>query len=233
MKVAIIPARGGSKRIPKKNIKEFNGKPVIAWSIIAAQESMLFDHIIVSTDDEEIKSISENYGAKAPFYRPSKLSDDYTATAPVIAHAINKLNRLFEKKVSYACCIYPCSPMLKASNLINAFNILEESKQNFVYPVTEFSHSIYRSMIKNSKGKMEFLYPNHEQTRTQDLVKTFHDAGQFYWGRADAWLKGRKMHTDAVGMEIPSYLAADIDTIDDWKRAELLYQLEQFQNFNK
>ena len=88
-------------------------------------------------------------------------------------------------------------------------------------------------MIKNSKGKMEFLYPNHEQTRTQDLVKTFHDAGQFYWGRADAWLKGRKMHTDAVGMEIPSYLAADIDTIDDWKRAELLYQLEQFQNFNK
>jgi pseudaminic acid cytidylyltransferase len=224
MKIAIIPARGGSKRIPRKNIKEFFGKPVIAWSIIAAQNSMLFDHIIVSTDDEEIKSISENYGASVPFYRPYDLSDDHTSTAPVIAHAIKKINEIYNIKVTYACCIYPCSPLLNSNNLIDSFKILKSTKENFVYPVTSFPHSIYRSMKKSINGKMDFVFPDHELTRTQDLEETFHDAGQFYWGKAEAWIQLKKMHTNGIGMEIPSYTTVDIDNKDDWKRAELLFQ---------
>ena len=230
MKIAIIPARGGSKRIPRKNIKEFFGKPIIAWSIIAAQNSMLFDHIIVSTDDKEIKSVAENYGASVPFYRPNDLSDDHTSTVPVIAHAIQKVNELLNIKVNYACCIYPCSPLINSNNLIDSFKIIESTKENFVYPVTKFPHSIYRSMTKSMDGKMNFLFPDYEMTRTQDLEETFHDAAQFYWGKAEAWTQLKKMHTDGIGMEIPAYTTVDIDNNDDWKKAELLFQSMVLKN---
>ena len=223
MRVAIIPARGGSKRIPKKNIKEFNGKPVIAWAILAAQESELFDYIIVSTDDDEIKLVAENYGAIVPFIRPSDIADDYTPTAPVIAHAVKKIDKLY-RYVDYACCIYPCSPLLLASDLVEAFNMLKSTEANFVYPIVEYPHPIFRSMRKSRSGKMEFLYPEYELTRTQDLESVFHDAGQFYWGKAEAWREVKKMHTDGIGIEIPSYRVVDIDTEDDWKRAEILSQ---------
>ena len=223
MRVAIIPARGGSKRIPRKNIKEFNGKPIIAWAILAAQKSGLFDYIIVSTDDDEIKSVSEKYGAIVPFIRPADISDDYTPTVHVISHAIKEIDRLYQH-VEYACCIYPCSPLLLSSDMVRALNMLESTGTDFVYPVVEYPHPIFRSMRQSENGKMEFIYPKHELTRTQDLERVFHDAGQFYWGRAEAWRELKKMHTDGLGMEIPSYRVVDIDTEDDWKRAELLSQ---------
>tara|TARA_Y100000748_G_C15467646_1_gene477535 strand:+ start:794 stop:1477 length:684 start_codon:yes stop_codon:yes gene_type:complete len=224
MIVAIIPARGGSKRIPRKNIKNFNGKPMIAWAINEAQKSLLFDQIIVSTDDDEIKKISEQHGAIVPFTRPTNISDDLTPTVPVISHAIKEVDKLYGK-VDYACCIYPCSPLLKDSDLIESFNILKSTGENFVYPVVEYTHSIFRSMRQSKNGKMEFIYPEFELTRTQDLEEAFHDAGQFYWGKADAWRQHKKMHTDGIGMRIPSYRVVDIDTEDDWKRAELYFKL--------
>lgn len=176
MKVAIIPARGGSKRIPRKNIKEFNGKPIIAWAILAAQKTELFDLVVVSTDDNEIKSVSEKYGAIVPFIRPASISDDNTPTVPVISHAVKEIDKLYSY-VDHACCIYPCSPLLTASDLIEAFRILESTATNFVYPVVEYPHPIFRSMRKSKNGKMEFVYPEHELTRTKDLENVFHDVG--------------------------------------------------------
>ena len=224
MKVAIIPARGGSKRIPRKNIKEFNGKPIIAWAILTAQKTKLFDLIVVSTDDNEIKSVSEQYGAIVPFIRPAGISDDNTPTVPVISHAVKEIDKLYGY-VDQACCIYPCSPLLTASDLIKALSMLESTAADFVYPVVEYPHPIFRSMRKSKNGKMQFIYPEYELTKTQDLENVFHDAGQFYWGKAQAWRGLKKMHSDGIGMEIPSYRVVDIDTEDDWKRAELLFQL--------
>jgi len=223
MKVAIIPARGGSKRIPRKNIKEFNGKPIIAWAILAAQKSGIFDLVVVSTDDDEIKLVSERYGAIVPFIRPAGISDDNTPTVPVISHAVKEIDKLYGH-VEQVCCIYPCSPLLLSSDLIEAFSILESTAADFVYPIVEYPHPIFRSMRKSKNGKMEFVYPEYELTRTQDLECVFHDAGQFYWGKAEAWRELKKMHTDGIGMEIPSYRVVDIDTEDDWKRAEILSQ---------
>lgn len=224
MIVAIIPARGGSKRIPRKNIKLFNGKPMICWAIEEAQKSKLFDYIFVSTDDNEIKKISEQYGAIVPFIRPIDISDDHTPTVPVISHAVKEIDTMY-KKVDFACCIYPCSPLLLASDLIKSFDVLQSTGKNYVYPIVEFPHSIFRSMRQLDDGKMEFIYPEYELTRTQDLEETFHDAGQFYWGKAEAWRNLKKMHSGGVGMKIPSYRTVDIDTEDDWKRAELYSQL--------
>ena len=225
MKIAIIPARGGSKRIPRKNIKYFNGKPMISWAINVAQKSQLFDYIIVSTDDIEIKYISEQYGAIVPFIRPSNISDDNTPTVPVISHAVKEIDRLYQH-VDYACCIYPSSPSLIESDLIKSFNLLKSTGEDIVYPIVEYPHSIFRAMRQSKEGKMQFLYPEYELTRTKDLENTFHDSGQFYWGKAAAWRKLKKMHTDGIGFRIPSYRVVDIDTEDDWKRAELFFQLK-------
>ena len=223
MKIAVIPSRGGSKRIPRKNIKIFNGKPMIAWAIQIAQKSKLFDKIFVSTDDDEIKKISEQYGAIVPFIRPPEISDDKTHTVPVISHAIKEIERLYQK-VEYACCIYPCSPFIISSDLKKSFQMLVSSGENYVYPVVEYPHPIFRAMKKSKEGNMKFIYPEYELSRTQDLEQTYHDAGQFYWGRADAWRQLKKMHTDGLGMVIPYYRVIDIDTEDDWKRAELFLQ---------
>lgn len=228
MNIAIIPARGGSKRIPRKNIKNFNGKPIITWAIQLAKKSKLFDCVVVSTDDNEIKQIAEQHGAIVPFIRPSNISDDKTPTVPVISHAVKEIDKLY-RNVEYACCIYPCSPFILVSDLIKSFNLLKLSGENFVYPVAEYPHSIYRSMRQSKDGKMEFLYPEYEMSRTQDLEVTFHDTGQFYWGKAEAWRKLRKMHTDGVGMKIPYYRVIDIDTEDDWKRAELFFSLNSLK----
>jgi len=228
MIVAIIPARGGSKRIPRKNIKKFNGKPMIAWAIQVAKKSQLFDCVVVSTDDNEIKKIAEQHGATVPFIRPSNISDDHTPTVPVISHAVKEIDRLYQR-VEYACCIYPCSPFILVSDLVKSFNLIKSSSESFVYPVTEYPHSIFRAMKRSKEGKMEFLYPEHELSRTQDLEETFHDSGQFYWGKAEAWRKLRKMHTDGVGMKIPYYRVIDIDTEDDWKRAELFFSLNNLK----
>ena len=221
MNIAIIPARGGSKRIPRKNIKLFRDKPMIAWAIETAKKSNMFERIIVSSDDAEIIKISNQWGAETPFMRPKSLADDFTPTVPVIAHAIKECQRL-GLKVDYACCIYPGVPFLEAEDLIRSYGRLIEGKVDFVYPVAEYSHPTQRAMRQLSSGQMQFVDPSSEMTRTQDLETTFHDAGQFYWGKASAWLANKKMHSDGVGMVIQNWRVVDIDTPEDWERAELL-----------
>lgn len=224
MNVAIIPARGGSKRIPRKNIKPFHGKPMIVWSIEAARKSGLFEKIIVSTDDAEISAIAKENGAEVPFFRPSSLADDHTPTVPVIAHAVSFLKEhgVFPGAV---CCIYPCAPFVLAKDLVDALNLLRESGASFSYPVAEFSHPVQRALIKSEGEKMQFLAPEHELTRTQDLPKTYHDVGQFYWGKVDAWSAQRRMHSEGAGLVVPHWRNVDIDTSEDWKRAELLFEI--------
>jgi pseudaminic acid cytidylyltransferase len=224
MKIAVIPARGGSKRIPRKNIKIFRGKPMIAWAIDVAKKSGLFDKVIVSSDDPEIIEISNQWGAETPFVRPEGLADDLTPTVPVIAHAVEECQRL-GWSVNYACCIYPSVPFLEADDLVKAYDIINTKSANFFYSVTEYPHPIQRAMRQLSTGQMEFLDPGGEMARTQDLEVVFHDTGQFYWGKADAWLGHRKMHTDGLGIVIPNWRVVDIDNFEDWKRAELLSEI--------
>lgn len=223
MKIAIIPARGGSKRIPRKNIKTFCGKPMIAWAIGAAKASDLFDHVIVSTDDSEIAAVAENWGAETPFMRPEELADDLTPTVPVVAHAVKSCMDS-GWAVDYACCIYPCAPLLQAADLVASLEVLHERDADFVYPVTEYAHPIQRAMRRLPGGEMQFFNPEFELTRTQDLETAYHDAGQFYWGKAAAWLEHKKMHTDGLGMPIPNWRVVDIDSADDWARAENIFR---------
>lgn len=223
MKIAVIPARGGSKRVPRKNIKDFCGRPIIYWSINVAQESKLFDHIIVSTDDEEIAEIARKCGAETPFMRPVELADDLTPTVPVVAHAIESCIDL-GWIADYACCIYPCAPFLQVGDLLVALELAHVRKADFVYPVAEYAHPIQRAMRQLPDGGMQFLYPQFELTRTQDLEKSYHDAGQFYWGKASAWLANKKMHTAGLGMPIPNWRVVDVDTEDDWIRAEMMFK---------
>lgn len=221
MNIAVIPARGGSKRIPRKNIKPFCGKPMIAWAISAAHESGLFDHVVVSTDDDEISRVAKECGAVVPFIRPDDLSDDLTPTVPVVAHAVQSCLDL-GWDVNHACCIYPCAPSLQVGDLVAALEMIQKSDADFVYPVAEYAHPIQRAMRRLASGEMQFFSPQFELTRTQDLETAYHDAGQFYWGKASSWLAHKKMHTDGLGMPIPNWRVVDIDTEDDWVRAELV-----------
>ncbi|MCF7981566.1 MAG: pseudaminic acid cytidylyltransferase [Pseudomonadales bacterium] len=223
MNIAVIPARGGSKRIPRKNIKDFCGRPMIAWAISAARESDIFDRIIVSTDDEEIADIARKWGAETPFVRPVALADDLTPTVPVVAHAVKSCLDL-GWEADYVCCIYPCVPFLRVSDLVSALDLMNARNADFVYPVTEYVHPVQRAMRQLPSGQMQYFSPEYELTRTQDLEKSFHDAGQFYWGKASAWLEHKRMHTDGLGMSIPNWRVVDIDSTDDWIRAELAYK---------
>lgn len=223
MNIAIIPARGGSKRIPRKNINEFCGKPMIAYAIMAAKESGLFDHIVVSTDDEEIAQIAKEWGAETPFVRPDELANDYTATVPVIAHAIEtcqKIGWVFDN----VCCIYPCVPFIKIADLVGALALLNNSRLDYSFPVTEYPSSIQRALKLMDNCKIKPFYPEYEIKRTQDLEPAYYDTGQFYWGASDLWLTNPNVHNSALGFLIPNWRVVDIDTADDWKRAELLYR---------
>jgi pseudaminic acid cytidylyltransferase len=223
MKIAVIPARSGSKRIPGKNSKLFCGRPMITWAIEYALESEMFEKVIVSTDDENIARVALAAGAEIPFLRPDSLADDLTPTVPVIAHALEACEAI-GWDIEYACCIYPCVPFLQSSDLVHAFELMREADAQFAYPVTEYSHPIQRAMHILPSGQMQFFQPEHEVTRTQDREKSYHDTVQFYWGKASAWKARMKMHTAGVGMVVPNWRVVDIDTADDWKRAELLYE---------
>jgi len=225
MNVAVVPARGGSKRIPRKNIKEFCGKPMIAWPLEVAKESGLFDHIIVSTDDEEIAEVSRSCGAEVPFIRPEKLSDDYTVTSAVIRHAIKWiLDQGW--KVSSVCCIYATAPLMEKDDLIKAYDIFLSNKWEFVFPATSFVYPIQRAFMKLKTDGIQMFNPDHFKTRSQDLPVAYHDAGQFCWGKTDAWLEKRMSFSEkSTVVEIPSYRVVDIDTKEDWRRAELLYKM--------
>jgi pseudaminic acid cytidylyltransferase len=225
-KIAIIPARGGSKRIPRKNIKNFAGNPMISYAIRAAIQTQLFDKIVVSTDDTEIAEVARSYGADVPFIRPIQLSDDDTPTLPVIVHAIEECKELgwdFET----VCCIYPCVPFLRAIQLIDSLDLYNSSRASFCFPVIEYPSPIQRALTMDSHGCLSSYFPENELTRTQDHVITYHDAGQFYWGSTDSWLTESRIHTNSVGHLIPSWSTIDIDTLGDWKRAEIYWDLIQ------
>jgi pseudaminic acid cytidylyltransferase len=223
MNIAIIPARGGSKRIPRKNIKEFCGKPMIAYAITAAKKSGLFEHVVVSTDDEEIAHIARAWGAETPFARPAELANDFTVTVPVIAHGIEAcytLGWMFDQ----VCCIYPGVPFIQIDDLKGALARLTSSEADYCFPVTEYPSAIQRALRLLSDGRMQPFYPQFEITRTQDLEPAYFDAGQFYWGKAEAWLKNPKIHSSGLGYSIPNWRVVDIDTPDDWQRAELIHR---------
>ncbi len=223
MNIAIIPARGGSKRIPRKNIRVFAGKPMIAYAVTAAIRSDLFEHIIVSTDDQQIAELARKYGAEVPFLRPRELADDYIATVPVIAHAVAHCGVL-GWNAEHVCCIYPAVPFLQTDDLLLSLQQLMHADAEFCFPVTEFPASVQRALRRDNQGNMMPLYPEHYFSRTQDLEPTYYDTGQFYWGKAEAWLQNPKIHSQGSGYVIPNWRVADIDTLDDWKRAELMYK---------
>lgn len=222
MKIAIIPARGGSKRIPRKNIKAFAGKPMIAYAIEAALKSGVFDHVIVSTDDQEIAEISVAAGAELPFIRPASLSDDITPTVPVIAHAVESCIAM-GWKVEQACCIYPGVPLIRHEDLAAARTVLEQGDAAYVFPVTSFPSPIQRALKRQPDGTTRPFHPEYVNTRTQDLEPAYHDAGQFYWGRAQAWLDGLNIHANGSTIVLPEWRVVDIDTPADWERAEALF----------
>jgi len=223
MRLAIIPARGGSKRIPRKNIKSFCGKPMIAWSIEAAKNSGCFDKIVVSTDDEEIAEIAKEFGATLPFIRPNELSGDHTGTIPVIQHA----TRWFVDQgvsVDEVCCLYATAPFVKPTDLQKGLSVLRDSGADYAFSVTSYAFPIQRA-LRLSNERVEMFNPEHFQTRSQDLEESWHDAGQFYWGKARAWLDGEMLfapHSAAV--TLPRHRVQDIDTLEDWHRAEWLFK---------
>ncbi|MDX3895326.1 pseudaminic acid cytidylyltransferase [Pusillimonas sp.] len=227
MKVAIIPARGGSKRIPRKNVKPFCGKPMINWSIEAAQQSECFDLIIVSTDDAEIARLAEESGAAAPFIRPPSLADDLAATSSVIAHAIEWLNNNVSG-VDLACCIYATAPFIAAEDIRRGLQILIESKSEYAFSVTSYAFPIQRAIRINNERRIEMLNPEYFNTRSQDLEEVWHDAGQFYWGRARSWLTETPIFSNvSTPIAIPRHRVQDIDTREDWVRAEYMFKAMQ------
>lgn len=224
MKLAVIPARGGSKRIPRKNIKPFCGKPMIAWSIEAAKESGCFDRIIVSTDDDEISEVAKSYGVEAPFMRPKELSDDFTPTVPVINHAINWQieNGATPEAV---CCIYATAPFIRANDLVKGLSLLSGPEDVFSFPITSYPFAIQRAVKLSSKGRLKMFHSEHAFTRSQDLEEAYHDAGQFYWGRTNGWLSEQLIFgPNTVPIIVPRSRVQDIDTPEDWDRAEFLFK---------
>jgi N-acylneuraminate cytidylyltransferase len=225
MNVAIIPARGGSKRIPRKNIREFCGHPMIVWSIKAAKECGLFERVIVSTDDEEIARTATREGAEAPFMRPAELANDHAGTLPVIRHAVEWLAR-DGTPASHACCIYATAPFLRAEDLISARAMLDDGTPDFVFSITRFAFPIQRALRLDASNTLSMFWPEHELTRSQDLPAAYHDAGQFYWGTARAWLENDRIYSSrCCGYELPEELVQDIDTEEDWRVAEMKFRL--------
>ena len=225
MKLAVIPARGGSKRIPRKNIKTFCGKPMIAWSIEEAQASKCFDRIIVSTDDAEIAEVARAYGAEVPFMRPPELSDDQTGTIPVVAHAVDWMAKQVGQ-VQLACCLYATAPFVQAEDLRQGLEVLQRSGAQYAFTVTNFAAPVQRSFRITDKQRIEMFNSAQFNTRSQDLEEAYHDAGQFYWGRPEAWMSATPLFSQfSAPVILPRYRVQDIDTIDDWIRAELMFEI--------
>jgi N-acylneuraminate cytidylyltransferase len=223
-RVAIIPARGGSKRIPRKNLKLFDGEPMIVRSIRTALQSGLFEQVVVSTDDEEIAALARACGAQVPFMRPAALADDFTGTAAVIVHALNTLHELGQD-FDYACCIYATAPLLQTRYLRQGLEMLEQHpEKSFAFSLCGFGFPIQRALAIDAQGALTSLYPEFRETRSQDLPAAYQDAGQFYWGRTHAWLRGDRLFSEkSLPVILPRHLVQDIDTEEDWTRAEYLY----------
>ena len=223
--VAIITARGGSKRIPRKNIKEFLGKPILVYSIEAALQSGVFDEVMVSTEDDEIAEIARKAGAVVPFRRSEKNADDHSTTYDVLKEVLDTYVES-GKKFTYACCIYPTAPFVTKEKLIDAMNILKDQKADTVYPVVRFSFPPQRAVVKDELGYMKFIQPEYALTRSQDLEPYYHDAGQFYVFNVDEFYKQGKLIMDhTIGIESDEMEVQDIDNLEDWKIAEVKYSV--------
>ena len=227
--VAIIPARGGSKRIPRKNIKDFFGKPLIAYSIQVALNSQLFDKVIVSTDDKEIADIAKQYGAEVPFLRPEKLSDDFTGTSDVINHTLKYLNERNEK-YDYCCTIYATAPLLQPKYLIEGYNRIQKSDAINAFSATSMPFPIQRTFKIDENGRCEMFYPEFYYTRSQDLEEAYQDAGQFYWTKLTSQSDEIMFGKDSIPIILPRHLVQDLDTFEDWTRLEYLYKALQETN---
>lgn len=229
MNICLIPARGGSKRIPRKNIRNFRGKPMIAWSISAAQNSSCFDQIIVSTDNEEIAEVARSYGAEVPFLRPSQLADDQATTQDVISHALEWFQQ--EGQVCEAmCCLYATAPFVQPTDLQSAeMNLSESEPGTVVFAATSFPFPIQRAIRIDSEGYSAMFQPDQFATRSQDLEEAFHDSGQFYWATPQTWSTVVNLFEGARPIILPRWRVQDIDTEEDWLRAELMHQLLEQQ----
>lgn len=224
MRIAVIPARGGSKRIPRKNIRNFCGKPILAWSIEAALNSGFIDRVIVSTDDPEIALVAKAYGAEVPFMRPANLADDYAGTSVVVQHAVQFLISQ-GVNVSEVCCLYATAPFVTPGYLLQGLNSLVQSGASYAFSVTTYPFPIQRALKLKENGGIAMFSPEHSDTRSQDLEEAYHDAGQFYWGTRLAWLAAVPIYSEnSVPVILPRYLVQDIDTQEDWERAVLMFQ---------
>ena len=222
--ICLIPARAGSKRIPRKNIRDFQGLPMLHRAIRTAWASGAFGRVIVSTEDAEVADLARAGGAEVPFVRPDALSDDYTGTTPIVTHAVQWLT---ERGVAppLVCCLYATTPLLDPADLARGRATLEAAPElDFAFSATSFPFPIQRALRRLPAGGVEPMSPEHIQRRSQDLEEAWHDAGQFYWGRAEAWRAGRAIfsHRSAI-VALPRYRVQDIDTPEDWARAELLF----------
>jgi len=224
--ICVIPARGGSKRIPRKNIKDFHGKPLIAYSIEVALKSKLFGKIVVSTDDEEIAEIAKEYGAEVPFLRQKELSDDFTSTGIVVNNVLEYLESCGES-YDYLCTIYATAPLLGLKYLIEGFHKLQKNNVRNVFSCTSMPFPIQRTFKINENGRCEMFWPENFSKRSQDLEEAYQDAGQFYWTGLNIKSKEIIFGKDSIPIIIPRYLVQDIDTLEDWKRAEILYEVLQ------
>jgi N-acylneuraminate cytidylyltransferase len=224
MNIAIIPARGGSKRIPRKNIKLFCGKPMIAWTIEAAKAAKLFDHIFVSTDDAEIAAVAKDWGAEIPFIRPLELADDYIGTGPVVKHAVEwVLSNI--GNVQNVCAIYATAPFLRAEDLLAGYSVLKAGGSEIVFSVTSYPFPIQRAIKITKDNRVEMFQPENYQTRSQDLEPAYHDAGQFYWlTRSSALSATPGFSTNTSPIILPRSQVQDIDTEEDWSHAELMFK---------
>lgn len=225
MRIAIIPARGGSKRIANKNIKSFLGVPIIGLVIGNLRDSGIFDRIIVSTDSEEIARVAKGFGAEVPFVRPIELSDDHAGTTEVIAHAVQALQLHNETDVQ-VCCVYPTSVLMNSDDLMESLKLLQEQKWQYVFAASQPNSSPLRSFKKSRLGGTEMLFPNYWGSRSQDLPACFVDAGFFYWANAKTWVIGEPIFgAYSTFIEVPEIRAIDVNTESDWLRAESTFEL--------
>ncbi len=223
--LAIIPARGGSKRIPRKNIKKFLGKPIIAYSIEAALQSGLFEKVMVSTDDKEIADVAIKYGAKVPFMRSKEKADDYAGIAEVVLEVIEQYKKIKNKEFDNVCCVLATAPFLKSDDLANSFNRWQNSTFDAIFPVVRYSFPIQRAMQFDGEN-IKMIWPENLMKRSQDLKPSFHDAGLFYWIKIKILINKKKLWTDnTTAIEIDEITAQDIDTVEDWELAEIKYKL--------
>ena len=223
--ICVIPARGGSKRIARKNIRKFRGKEMIGWSIQAAFNANCFDRIIVSTDDQEIASVAKAYGAEIPFMRPTELANDFVGTREVIEHAINFFAKLTIHP-SAICCLYATAPFVKPNDIAEGFKKFKSFHSNaVVFSATSYNYPVQRALRIDDQGKSSMIDPSHYQTRSQDLEATYHDAGQFYWASPEAWCKNQNFFEGGLPIVLPLWRVQDIDTESDWTRAEIIHKL--------